>query len=815
MAWVVWLALIIGGLVALARLKLPLAVWTLGVVAVLYMTTRLDLLAWGGIILWPLAAVLVLLNVAPLRRAVLSDKLLKRVRKLLPPMSDTEKVAIEAGTVGWEAELFGGDPNWQRLFDSEAPKLNEKEKAFLDGPVEDLCAMLDDWQINNELKDLPTDVWQFLKDNKFFGMIVPEEYGGLGFSAYTHSNVIIKIASRSGSAACTVMVPNSLGPAELLYHYGTEEQKNYYLPRLAIGEEIPCFGLTGPSAGSDASSIPDTGIICKGEYQGKEALGFRTNWEKRYITLGPVATLLGLAFKAYDPDHLLGEQEELGITCALVPTDTPGVEIGERHIPAGMVFQNGPNSGRDVFIPFEWIIGGEEGIGEGWRMLMESLSAGRGISLPAMGASAGKFASRMTGAYARVRRQFNLPIGKFEGVEEPLARIGGFTYMMDAGRLLTASMIDAGEKPSVVSAILKHFNTEGMRIVTNDAMDIHGGRAICKGPSNYMAAGYEGVPIAITVEGANILTRSLIVFGQGAIRCHPYLLKEIQAASETDADKASRDFDAALFGHLGFTVTNAIRSIIYGLTRSNIVPAPVSGITAKYYRRLARMSAAFAFLADITLLILGGELKRKEKLSGRFADALTHMFICSAVLKRYEDTGRPIEDLPLVEWSAKYCLFQVQNALDETLRNFPYLYLGMALRWVVFPLGRRFRYPNDRLGHRVAKLMIEPSATRDRLTEGVYRNENPQDVTGCVEYAFNKIIAAEPIEKRLRQANERKSDLVSYEDWLDDLETREQIDAIEKQLLMEANLAIRNAIMVDSFAPDEIVSREKTTKAAA
>ncbi|MFT7674341.1 MAG: acyl-CoA dehydrogenase, partial [Gammaproteobacteria bacterium] len=475
---------------------------------------------WGGFSFWPglinwsiYLTLVVFLGNADIRKQRLSRPLLNRVKLLLPPMSETEQDAIEAGTVWWEAELFRGAPDWSKLLGYKPPSLSEQEQAFLDGPVDTLCSMLDDWEITHNQIDLSKEVWEFLKTNRFFGMIVPREYGGLEFSAYAHSEVVMKISARSVSAGVTVMVPNSLGPAELLLHYGTEEQKNHYLPRLANGREIPCFALTGPDAGSDAGSIPDTGIICHGEYQGETVLGLRLNWEKRYITLGPIATVIGLAFKAFDPDQLIGNQRELGITCALVPADTSGVIIGNRHYPMNSAFMNGPNSGKDVFIPMDFIIGGQDNIGKGWRMLVESLSVGRGISLPTQGVSAGKAACRTTGAYARIRKQFNTSIGKFEGVEEALARIGGLSYMMDAGRLLTLGALDNGEKPSVVTAILKYYNTEHMRTVLNDSMDIHGGRGICLGPSNYLGRAYQSIPVGITVEGANILTRTMIIFG--------------------------------------------------------------------------------------------------------------------------------------------------------------------------------------------------------------------------------------------------------------------------------------------------------------
>ncbi len=628
-------------------------------------------LFWGLLFWSVFLAPVVLLGIPRLRQSYLSRPLLQRIRKILPPMSATERDAIEAGSVWWEAELFRGAPDWQVLQDYRLPVLSAQEQAFIDGPVEQLCAMIDDWDITHKRMDLPPEIWDFLKQHRFFGMMIPQRYGGLEFSAYAHSSVVTKISSRSISAGVTVMVPNSLGPAELLMHYGTEEQKDFYLPRLADGREIPCFALTGPFAGSDAGAIPDHGVACMGEYQGKQVLGLRLNWDKRYITLGPVATVLGLAFKAFDPDGLLGDQEDLGITCALIPANTPGITIGNRHFPLNAAFQNGPNSGKDVFIPLDYIIGGQENIGNGWRMLVESLSVGRGISLPALAVAAGKSCVRHTGAYAHVRKQFNTSIGKFEGVEEALARIGGMTYMMEAGRLLTLSALDSGERPSVITAILKCYNTEHMRQIVNDAMDIHGGRGICMGPSNYLARAYQTLPVGITVEGANILTRSMIIFGQGAIRCHPYLMREMDAATMADLSDAEETFDQALRGHAEYFITNFCRAFIYGISGSHLAPAPYPGRVGNYYRRLGQMSAAFAVTADLVLMILGGAFKRKEKLSGRFADALGYMFYASATLKKFEADGQPRSDLPLVEWSAKYCLYHQQVMRDVSISKFP------------------------------------------------------------------------------------------------------------------------------------------------
>ncbi len=759
-----------------------------------------------GILVWALyLGPALMLGVPELRRRYLSAPLQRRISKVLPPMSETERDAIEAGNVWWESELFRGAPDWSLLQGYPIPQLSEEELAFLDGPVNELCSMIDDWDITHNRMDLPPEVWAYMKKHRFFGIIIPKQYGGLEFSAYGHSCVVARIAARSISAGVTVMVPNSLGPAELLLHYGTEEQKNHYLPRLADGSEIPCFALTGPYAGSDAGAIPDSGVVCMGQHDGKEVLGLRLNWEKRYITLGPVATVLGLAFKAFDPDGLLGGEQELGITCALIPVDTPGVTIGKRHFPLNAAFQNGPNQGNDVFIPMEYIIGGQQNIGKGWRMLVESLSAGRGISLPAVGVSAGKACTRTTGAYAHIRKQFNTSIGKFEGVEEALARIGGLAYMMEAGRLLTLSGLDSGQKPSVITAILKYFNTEFMRQVVNDAMDIHGGRGICMGPSNYIARAYQTLPVGITVEGANILTRSMIIFGQGAIRCHPYLVKEMEAASMENEKDGVDAFDRALRGHAEYFLTNFCRALVYSLSGSHLAPAPMSGRIGMYYRRLGQMSAAFAVTADLVLMILGGAFKRKEKLSGRFADALGYMFYGSAVLRKFVADGQPRSDLPLVEWSAKYSLYQVQMALDEILRNFPIKWLGVVVRNLLFPLGLSLRKPNDYLTHRVAALMIRPGEARDRLTEGLYISNDPDDITGCLEDALQKVIEAEPIERRLRHDGLEQGALEEYEEWIDTLVCSEQVSKEEADILLAARAATRRVIMVDDFTPEQMI----------
>ena len=643
------------------------------------------------------------LGVPAIRRPLLSDRILAMFRKVMPPMSDTEADAIHAGTVWWDGELFSGRPDWAKLLAYPKPTLTPEEQSFLDNEVEELCRLCRDWD-TYAINDLPPEAWQYIKEKRFFGMIIPKEYGGLGFSAYMHSQVITKLSTRCSAAAVTVMVPNSLGPAELLLHYGTEEQKRHYLPRLATGEEIPCFALTSPHAGSDAASIPDYGIVCKGMWNGREVLGMRVTWEKRYITLGPVATLLGLAFRLYDPDHLLGDKEDLGITCALVPTNTPGVHIGRRHFPLNAVFMNGPNWGKDVFMPLDWIIGGPKMAGQGWRMLMECLAAGRSISLPSSNTGMAKLAVRGTGAYARIRQQFNLPIGRFEGIEEPLARMGGNLYMIDAARRMTAGAIDMGEKPSVISGIVKYHATERTRQIINDAMDIQGGKGICLGPNNFMGRAYQQIPVSITVEGANILTRSLIIFGQGAIRCHPYVLKEMMAAREADHARASREFDRVFWRHVKFALFNGLRSFFMALTGSHFVRVPdnVAPENRRYLQQLTRFSAAFAFVADVSMLVMGGALKRREKLSARLGDILSLLYLCSATLKRYEDDGRPKEDKPLLDWAIWDAMFKAQNAFEGVMSNYPNRAAARILRWFVFPLGRPYVVPSDKLGHEVS-----------------------------------------------------------------------------------------------------------------
>ncbi|HHM05150.1 MAG TPA: acyl-CoA dehydrogenase [Gammaproteobacteria bacterium] len=805
---VLWIAALALGLAALAYWRMGMLWVALGGGVYLAVSAAMKPVPVSLLVLAAIPYLLIALPLAivPLRRALISRRLLALFKKALPPLSTTEREALEAGSVWWDGELFSGRPDWEKLLTTPAPALTEEEQAFLDGPVEKLCQMVNDWDITQERLDLPPEVWRFIKENGFFGMIIPKEHGGLGFSALAHSAVVMKLASRSVSAAVTVMVPNSLGPAELLLHYGTEEQKNHYLPRLAAGEEVPCFALTGPEAGSDASSIPDRGVVCRGTFDGKEVLGIKLNWEKRYITLGPVATVLGLAFRLYDPDHLLGHQDDIGITLALIPTATAGVDIGERHFPLNQAFQNGPNRGRDVFIPLDWVIGGAQRVGQGWRMLMESLAAGRSISLPALSTGGGKLVCRATGAYARIRRQFRTPIGRFEGVEEALTRMAVHTYVMDAARVMTAGAVDRGEKPAVISAMVKYHLTERMRQAVNDAMDVQGGSAICMGPRNFIARMYQAIPISITVEGANILTRSLIIFGQGAVRCHPFVYKEMQAVNDSDAKRGLRDFDHAFFGHVGFTLSNAVRALWLGLTGARWARVPVTGALKRDYQHLTRLSAAFALSADIAMLVLGGALKRKEKLSGRFADVFSHLYLASAVLKRFEDQGRPEDDRPLVEWALADAKSTIEGRLTAIYRHLPQRWLGRALRWWVFPTGLSFQPADDRTGHYAAALLLSPSEARDRLTAGVFVPTDENEAVARLDRALALVGEAETVEKKLREAVRSGTLVATPLDALVSAGERAQVITAEEAALWRRFEALRREIIaVDAFKPEALI----------
>ncbi len=751
------------------------------------------------------AAIAVPLLMPAFRRRQISAPLLKIFAKVTPKLSDTEQTALEAGTVGFEGELFSGKPDWHQLLSQPKPELSVEEQAFLDGPVEQLCAMIDDWQITHELGDLSPAVWEFIKKNKFFGMIIPKQYGGLQFSALAHSAVLQKLATMSATVASTVAVPNSLGPAELLLHYGSEEQKNHYLPRLAVGEEIPCFALTGPYAGSDATSLTDYGIVCKQVVDGVETLGVKLTFDKRYITLAPIATVVGLAFRMYDPEHLLGDKEDLGITLALLPRSTPGLQIGRRHFPLNIPFQNGPVHGKDVFAPLTTLIGGPHMAGHGWRMLVECLSVGRAISLPSNATGGVRMAVAATGAYARLRKQFGLSIARFEGVEEALARIGGLTYATAALSRATAAAVDRGEKPAVPSAIAKYHATEWGRIVAGDAMDVHGGKGVQLGPKNYAGRAWQGVPIAITVEGANIMTRSLMIFGQGAIRCHPYVLKEMQALSIPDYGDRLKAFDRALFGHIGFGFSNAVRAFTLGITGSAIGDAAGDAYTRRYYRKLNRYSAALALCADVFMGVLGGKLKFKEKLSARLGDVLSYLYIASAMLKRYEDTGRPEADRPLLAWAFHECVWRMQMALDGAIRNFPVRPVGWLLRVLVFPFGRREVPPSDRLGRRVAALITAPGEARDRLTQWAYLTPTANNTVGRMCALLPDVIAAEPVERKFQKA-QKAGQFVSreYDAQLQEAVKAGAITEGEAALLKRVRDASFEFISVDDFDPKEL-----------
>ncbi|MGE3920508.1 MAG: acyl-CoA dehydrogenase [Gammaproteobacteria bacterium] len=757
--------------------------------------------------LWIINIIVFLLFAPPIRRQLMSRYFLSIYQKVKPKLSSTEEQALAAGTIAWAGELFSGAPNWHSLLKKEPATLTEEEKTFLDGPVAQLCERLNDWDITQNRLDLPEEVWQFIKEQGFFGLIIPKRYGGKGFSATAHSAVITKIASCGNTAATTVAVPNSLGPAELLLHYGTEEQRNYYLPRLASGEEIPCFALTAPEAGSDAGAITDNGVICEGEFEGKKTIGIRLNFNKRYITLAPVATVIGLAFKLYDPEKLIGNKTELGITCALIPRHTSGISIGRRHFPLNSAFQNGPIQGKDVFIPIDWIIGGVKMAGKGWQMLIECLSVGRGITLPSMAVGGAKAAVLTSGVYCRIRKQFGLSIGKFEGVQEALARIIGNTYIMDALRLFSVATIDEGEKPAVLTAIAKYHATSRGRIIINDAMDIHGGKGICLGPNNYLGRNYEATPISITVEGANILTRSMIIFGQGAIRCHPYILPELHAAVNDDKRQSLKAFDRAVWGHIGFIISNLVRCLLLGLTGSAIVLTPKGKAVRKYWQYLTRYSSILAFLSDMAMMVMGANLKRKEAISARLGDMLSMLCLGSVVLKRFYENNCSEDELPLIHWACQDILYTAQQQVDGILRNFPSRVLSAIMRFIIFPLGRRMTPPSDKLQKVLADLAQSPNAVRSRLAEGVFYGQASDrgNIIGKMEEILAQVIACEPIDKVIAKA---KHDHVikghDFDELVTDALAKQVIDEQQAKEIRSAHEARLSIIAVDDFDPKDL-----------
>jgi len=796
--------LLVGAIAAYHRLRLP--VWAALTATALVACWLLGASGTATIV----AAVVTALIAVPLllpqiRLPFITKPLLGFYTKILPPLSETERVALEAGTVGWEGQLFSGKPDWDVLHNQPRPTLSADEQAFLDGPVEELCKMIDDWQITHVDADLSPALWDYIKKNKFFGMIVPKEYGGLGFTALGNHKVIQKLASMSSVVSSTVGVPNSLGPAELLMHYGTQEQKDHYLPRLADGREVPCFGLTGPWAGSDATSIPDFGIVCMGDWNGARVVGVKLTFDKRYITLAPVATLIGLAFRMYDPEGLIGDKQDIGITLALLPRDTAGVEIGRRAMPLNSPFQNGPIRGKDVFIPLSQLIGGEAYAGKGWQMLVECLSIGRSITLPSTASGGSKFGAVVTGSYARIRKQFGLSVGRFEGVEEALARIGGNAYTISALAEASAAAVARGELPAVPSTISKYHCTEMGREVARDTMDIIGGKGIILGPRNFAGRNWQAAPIMITVEGANIMTRSLMIFGQGAILCHPWVLKEMKAATLPDPDERLREFDRNLFGHIGFAISNAVRSFWFGLTSARLGKAPGDAYTRRYYRKLNRYSAALALCADTSMLLLGGKLKFKESLSGRLGDVLSNLYIASALLKRYQDEGCPVTDQPLLAWSIHNATFKIEKAFSGALRNFPIRPIGWLLWALVFPLGRRAQYPSDRLGHKVASLLMSPNEARDRLGKGVFLTPTANNPGGRIASYLQKAVLAEPVERKFLKALKQKG--IEAHDFASQLEegVREGwITADERRQLEELRELTIDTISVDDFDPEEL-----------
>ncbi len=796
--WAV-LALVVG---ALSRVSTDGGLWL-----------ATDIVGW---VLALLPAILLgLLWVAPLRQTVVTGPAYGLVKSILPRVSRTEQEALDAGTVGWDAELFSGRPQWEKLLGVRKPTLSTEEQAFLDGPVNTVCAMIDDWDTRHNRADMPPEVWSYLKEQGFLGMLIGKEHGGLGFSAQAQSQVVSKIASRSIAAGITVMVPNSLGPGELLEKYGTPAQKEKYLRRLARGQEVPCFALTGPHAGSDAAGMRDVGVVCHEMYLGKKTLGVKLSWDKRYITLAPVATLLGLAFHLHDPEHLIGEVEHIGITLALVPANFKGVKIGKRHFPARSAFMNGPTQGRNVFVPMEFLIGGVEYAGQGWRMLMECLATGRAISLPAIGTVSIKQSLRVTSAYARIRRQFGIPVGLMEGVAEPLSRMVRSAYTFEASRALTASMVDEGQRPSVLSALLKYRTTEAMRDRVNDAMDIHGGRAVQDGPSNYLFASYATTPVAITVEGANILTRTLITFAQGALRAHPYLYAEIEAAQNKDRKAGIAAFDAAFSGHASFMLRNIAGSFLHAISGGIFASSPVDHEMGRWYRQLSRYAQSFALVGDWTVAFLGGDLKRKQRLSGRMADILSELYLLSSVLKRYEDDGRIEADRQLVDAIARDCIFAMEQSFAAVFANFPNFWLRNAMRVLVFPLGRHARPASDRATYRLARAVLQPGDFRDRMTKGVYVSMDPKDVTGVLEDALIKVTKAEEIETRFiraikKQQVERRLD----RDAITDAVERSILTEAEAATLRLADQATDRVIRVDEFEPDELASRQVRRSAA-
>ncbi len=805
--------LLVAGLWSLAYWGANLMIWTAAIALTLIVLQATGVIAWLALLLWPLfIASFLPLHLPLIRKKYISSKAFDIVRQVLPPMSSVEKEAIEAGDTWLEADLFQGNPQWSKWLSAKRDALSEEEQSYYDNEVSELHALGDEWMMQQETKDLSPEVWEYIKKNKFFGLIIPKEYGGMEFSALANSAIITKIGTHSGTTAVTVMVPNALGPAELLLKYGTDKQKEHYLPRLANGSEVPCFALTSPVAGSDAGSIQDRGVVCNGTYSGKTVLGIRLNWDKRYITLAPVATVLGLAFKLYDPEHLLGDKESLGITVCLVPTNTPGVETGRRHLPANQSFMNGPTRGQDVFVPIDWIIGGRDRAGQGWQMLMECLSEGRGISLPALSAAGTSTCYKTVGAYSRLREQFNTPIGHFEGVQEALAKIGGYTYMVEASRIMTAHALDIGKKPSVVTAVAKYHMTELCRQSVTHAMDILGGKGVIAGPSNFIFNLYQVQPIAITVEGANILTRSLMIFGQGAIRCHPFVQKEMLAAGlyEQEPEKALDSFDDAFFSHIRYFVKNLAKSTFMGLTGAWLVIPPKRDPMSRYFQKLTQMSTALALASDVAMMFLGGKLKLKERLSARLGDVLSHLYLSTSVLKYYYENGAKEIDQSHAQWAIEYALHESEEALLSFYRNFPFKSVGMLLRLLTCPFGFGCSEPSDKLSQDVSLKMMEDTELRARLTCHVFLGENDSGKTQ-VELAFKKFFEVSPLLAKIDTAIKSKEidRNMNMQERLKTALDKGIITPEEKKKLIEFEKLRAKVVAVDEFSADYFVGKSQ------
>ncbi|WP_244500208.1 acyl-CoA dehydrogenase [Methyloceanibacter superfactus] len=811
MAELIFAALSLAAFLALAMNRASLRGWAIAIAVftvILQFGFGFTLWSFAG---WLVAGLLFAASVPDIKRKYITLPAYGALKGAMPTISDTEREALQAGTIGWDAELFSGEPDFAKLRRVAPITLTDEERAFLDGPTDELCKRLDDWRIRHELHDIPDDIWEFVCDNGFLGMLISKEHGGLGFSAQAQSLILGKISSRSADSVTIVMVPNSLGPGELIEKYGTETQKAHYLPRLARGEEIPCFALTGPFSGSDAAAMRDVGVVTKGMHEGKETLGVKLTWDKRYITLAPKATLLGLAFRLFDPDNLLGKGADIGITLGLVPTDHPGARSAAAICPRARRSPTGPPKGREVFVPLDWIIGGPDGAGQGWRMLMNCLAAGRSISLPATSAACAKAMLRRSTAYARIRKQFGLPIGFMEGVEEPLARLAENAYGLEAARAVTASMVSAGEKPAVISALLKYMSTDRMRDSVNDALDIHGGRGICDGPSNYIQGAYQMVPVGITVEGANILTRTLITFAQGALRSHPYLFAEIEALQDSDRERGIEAFEKTFDDHRAFLFSNAAGALFHNVTFGAFAGAPNNGgDVTKWWKQLSRASRSFALVADLTVALLGGGLKVKQKITGRMADALAELYLLSSILKRYEDDGRPKDDLKLVNYCARNCLARFDQALRGVIDNFPVRWAAWIMGPLVMPFGMRRPAP-DRDAKAIVRAALTPGAFRDRLTRDIYASEDASDGIGLLEATLKKVVASEEAEKKLERAI-RKGEVKRFHDndWIAEAETKGVLTPEEARNLATLRDMVARVIAVDDFSAAELQRAAKS-----